>query len=228
MGVGSIFLNPKFFIYLVYFVALIVSLPCHEFCHAYVAHLLGDDSAKKAGRLSLNPSRHFDLIGFFCLFFSGFGWAKPIPVNVRKFSNPKFGMALVGLVGPVSNLLLATMSLFLYKILVVLMTFKIKFFNFSFLAIFFNYFTILNINLAVFNMLPIPPLDGSRLLMCFLPSRQYNLVLFLEKFGFIFLVILMLSTNFDQTIIMLSSYVLKFLDTLTSSLEVFSDILIMG
>ena len=105
-----------------------MSFPVHEFSHAYVANLLGDDSAKKAGRLTLNPLQHVDLFGLFCLFITGFGWAKPVPVNSKKFDNPKRDMAIVSLAGPVSNLLLALFGVFLSKLIAFL-----NFFDFNFL-----------------------------------------------------------------------------------------------
>lgn len=212
------FFNTKYILYISYFFAIMVSLPFHEFAHACVANFLGDDTAKKIGRMSMNPARHIDLIGCFCLLFCGFGWAKPVPISLRKFSKPKRDMALVSVAGPFANLLLALMSVFIHKLAVFVGDLGFCGLFFSSLSLFFSYFAVVNVNLAVFNLIPIPPLDGSRILMSFLSDRQYYAVLFLEKFGGLFVFILIMSHSFDKVILFFSGKVLGLLDFLTSNL----------
>ena len=116
MRCDFIFLKYNFLVYLANFFAIIISLPFHECAHAYIAMLLGDNTALKNGRLTLNLSQHVDIVGIMSLMFLGFGWAKSVPINIRKLNRPKRDMALIGLAGPFSNLLLAMFSLFCFKL----------------------------------------------------------------------------------------------------------------
>ena len=205
--------------YVVYFFILIISLPFHEFFHAYVANLLGDDTAKISGRLSLNPMRHFNLIGFACLMLLGFGWATPVPVDSSKFKNPRAGMALVAAAGPFSNVLLAFVSLFICKLLIVFSSLRINFLVddmfLNILIVFLKYFTIVNLNLAVFNLIAIPPLDGSRILfMSCLPYKYYDLMPRLDRYGSGLLLFLLLSGRLNRLIRIASNYMYSFLNGL--------------
>ena len=152
------------------FVVLCV-LPLHEFAHGWVACKLGDPTAKNAGRLTLNPFKSLDPLGALAILLVGFGWAKPVPVNPRYFKNPKRGMALTALAGPLSNLLAALLGAFLATGLAA--GSARHGFNAATYFIFqvLYYYVVVNISLAVFNLVPVPPLDGSRIVGMFLSDR---------------------------------------------------------
>ena len=160
--------------------AVLLCLTVHETCHGLVALALGDPTAKRMRRLSFNPLHHIDWLGLAAMLVCGFGWAKPVPVDMRYFKNPKAGMALTALAGPVSNLLLALVALLAASVtarLAPVSAFTLWLFYFLIdLAI-------LSIGLGLFNLIPIPPLDGSKVLFSFLPERAYYTLMRYERYG---------------------------------------------
>ncbi len=162
-------------------IVLLTAFPVHECAHALAAHWLGDDTAKNQGRISLNPLRHLDLFGTVFMLLAGFGWAKPVPINANNFKNRKVGMAVSSLAGPLSNVLMSYVSIVICKILTY-SSYGNSYVNA--LADVFWYATILNLGLAVFNLLPVPPLDGSRIFNLVLPEKLYFKVMKYENIIF--------------------------------------------
>lgn len=156
--------------YLIRALVTLVAIPFHEAGHALAAWLLGDPTAKREGRLSLNPFRHFDLMGTLCMVLAGVGWAKPVSTDPRNFKNPKAGMALTALAGPVANLLLAYLAMVVWKLLYYWAPVTV---GTVFAARFLQYLVMMDVSLAVFNLIPVPPLDGSRILLVLLPRQMY-------------------------------------------------------
>ena len=168
--------------------AVLICLILHETCHGIAAFFLGDPTAKRNHRLSLNPLRHIDWIGLAAMVLTGVGWAKPVPVNPNYFKHPKRGMAITALAGPVSNLLLA-LWLLLGARLMYTHTLSTGQLNETLFYFFMNT-AMMSIGLGVFNLIPIPPLDGSKVVAVLLPDRAYNWLMRYEQFGMVLLVII--------------------------------------
>ncbi len=161
--------------------AILFGLTIHEFSHGWVAWRLGDPTAKMMGRLTLNPLKHLDPVGTIALFLFRFGWAKPVPIDTRNFRHPTRDMAISSLAGPAANLLTAAVA---GLILRALFLFNVG----GFVTILTSYFVLFNLILCFFNLIPIPPLDGSRLVYHLLPSRLAAGYASLERYGFIILI----------------------------------------
>ena len=159
--------------------ALLIALTIHEYAHACVSDSLGDPTPRMTGRLTLNPLAHLDILGTIALVLVGFGWAKPVPVNMNRFKDPRRGMALTALAGPASNLLIAAVFLFLYGLCYIPL-------NKSAAGRYFlqmiDLTAVISIGLGVFNLLPIPPLDGSKILFSFLPAGSYRALMRYERY----------------------------------------------
>ena len=173
-------------------IVLLTALPFHECAHAWMANKLGDPTAKNQGRLTLNPMKHLDPMGAVLMLVAGFGWANPVPVNPNNFKNRKGGMALTALAGPVSNLLLAFVCTVVYKILAYAGYAASGFPGeiLSSLAQAFLLMVSLNVGLGVFNLVPIPPLDGAKVLGGLLPDRTYFALMRYERYGMLLLLLM--------------------------------------
>lgn len=171
--------------YLYIIPAALIAIMCHELTHGLFSYMQGDPTPKEQGRLSLNPAKHLDLFGTLCLIFLGFGWAKPVQVDPRYYKNPKWGMALVALGGPLANFVLA----FLSGLILILIEFYVPYSDFSMILYnFFLYLIIINVGLGLFNLIPIPPLDGSKIIGAILPESSYHQYMKYQKYGMFFII----------------------------------------
>ena len=169
---------------------IILALSVHEAAHGYVAYKMGDRTAYNLGRVTLNPIKHLDLMGTIWMLVFGYGWAKPVPINARNFKNPKYGMAFTAIAGPAANLLLAiigiigycTTSFFLKVNIVAILQNEILYYLLGTLQQFFGLFGMMNLIFMVFNLIPVPPFDGSRFFGIFLPTKVYFQIMKYERY----------------------------------------------
>lgn len=190
-------------------------LPLHEYAHGLVAYRLGDPTAKQSGRLTLNPLASIDKIGTLGLLLFGIGWAKPVPVNPRYFRNPKRDMALTALAGPVSNILAAFVGALVYNLLLCFPFLPVQ--VLLVLSVFFYYYISINLMLAVFNLLPAPPLDGSRLVAAFLPNRAVYHYYRYERYVVLVLFALLFTGVLDPILSFLHSHLWNAVISLASA-----------
>ncbi|MBO5136657.1 MAG: site-2 protease family protein [Clostridia bacterium] len=189
---------------------VLLSISIHEFAHGYMAYKLGDDTARVMGRLSVNPLHHLDPIGALCLLFFHFGWAKPVPVNPSKFTKVKIktGMVLTAIAGPLANFILGFIAMILLRVVILYMAdFAVS----ELLFIILYTLVIMNVGLGLFNLIPIPPLDGSKVLNALLPARIYFKIMQYERYGTL-LLILFIWFGSGRFLSSLSGYVLDFYD----------------
>ena len=161
-------------------IAVIICLVLHELGHGFVSYLLGDETPKKEGRLTLNPLAHLDLMGTIMLLFFHFGWAKPVSIRSDNYKHQKLGVVLTALAGPLVNFLIALIGLFLLNISMI---------EGTYLSLLLSYIVTISVSLGVFNLIPIPPLDGSKVLYAILPSDLYFKYMRYEQYGMIILII---------------------------------------
>ena len=181
---------------------LVIALVIHEYAHAKAADVMGDFTPRMTGRLTLNPMAHIDPIGLIMLLVVRFGWAKPVMINARNFRNWRQGELLVAAAGPVANLIVAFISLLAMAVL-----FKLGMFSEG-VRLVLSMMVLFNINFAIFNMLPLPPLDGSKILMVLLPGRLAYKLMSLERYSFIILIFLMMTPFLTMILIPLQRLVL--------------------
>ncbi len=189
-------------------VMVLFAISVHELAHGYAAYKLGDSTAKLDGRLSLNPLKHLDPLGALCMFCFGFGWAKPVMINPNRFKNLKRDTALTSLAGPLSNIFLA------YIATLIGVNLGIRIFQSPTIWSICMTFASLNIGLAIFNLIPIPPLDGSKIFLTLLPKRIYYEIMRYERFGFIVLAVALYLNVLDPILIRLQSLLFQLLFTL--------------
>ena len=176
---------------------IFLALCVHEVAHGFVANKLGDPTAKNLGRLTLNPLKHLDPIGFLSMVMFGYGWAKPVPINTRHFKKPRAGMALCAAAGPISNIVMALIFTAIMKIFTLVLPLIPTTTLFaqnvvSFTAMMLSAGVFLNLSYAVFNLIPIPPLDGSKILYMFLPAKIYMKVVQFERYIYFVLLALVI------------------------------------
>lgn len=191
-------------------------IPLHEYAHAFVAYKLGDDTARLKGRLTINPMSHINWIGALMILLVGFGYAEPVPVNIRnvKMKNKKLAMALIALAGPLSNLIIAFLSMVMMFIVASFAPGD-SLIGYAF-VVFFQFTALININLAVFNLLPVPPLDGSRILFAVLPTKYYFAVMKYERYIVLGVMALLFFGVLSTPLSMISSAIYKLFHSLIS------------
>ena len=197
--------------YLFSLVAALIALTVHEYCHGYAAYKLGDNTARNLGRLSLNPLHHLDLLGVLCMVMFHFGWAKPVPINARNFKKPKRDFAITALAGPLANIFLAFFAtpclLLIYNLLLKGASTEFLFSVLYNTMLFLQYFVIINLGLGVFNLIPLPPFDGSRIVNVLLPERWYFGIMKHERKIYLGVIIWLFLGKYIYTALMLIPFV---------------------
>lgn len=198
---------------------VLLSLTVHELCHGLAAYWMGDKTAKQSGRLSMNPLHHLEPMGALCLFLFGFGWARPVPVNPWNFKHKKVGMVLTSLAGPFSNFLLAFLAQVGASFLLNMTFLSDTSASFRLATVCYilcQYLVTINLGLGLFNLIPIPPLDGSKALNAVLPARIYFKLMEYERYGFIILIILINLPFFNQFLYFCEDGILSLFNSIIS------------
>lgn len=216
------------FTWLSRFVVMILCMPLHEAAHAFAADRMGDPTARNQGRLTLNPFRHLDLFGSVLLITVGFGWAKPVPVNPAKFQKPKLGMALTAVAGPLSNILMALVLLACYKVYPYFLIAQGVYTAHPLADTFFGEVISVNLALAVFNLLPVPPLDGSKFFGAVLPDRLYFGIMRYERYIMLALIAFVYLGVFSRPMNYMVRGLISLIDTATAPVELLARRLLLG
>ena len=216
-----------FFDIIVRAIVLLTAIPVHEAAHAYVADKLGDPTAKYMGRLTLNPMAHFDLMGSVAMLVFGIGWAKPVPINPLKFRDQKKGMAISAAAGPASNVIVAAISLAIAKLIWYASYVTGVNTVISTLYTIFRSMCFINISLAIFNLIPIPPFDGSRIFNYFLPDKFYFKIMEYEQYIMIGLLVVLFTGILDLPLSILSGLVYNAVDKLTFFVDIIGKTIIL-
>lgn len=195
-------------------VVVFLTLPIHEWAHGFIATKLGDPTPRYQGRLTLNPFAHIDYIGALCIILFGVGWAKPVQINPHNFKNPKVGMAVTALAGPSANIVVATVSFLFLNVISVFSGFWGN--PAYYLKMFFVSVAQINVFLAVFNLIPIPPFDGSRILFAILPDRYYWRVMQHERILMFAMLIIIATDVLDMPLAIASNAILSIIGYITS------------
>ncbi|MBO5023116.1 MAG: site-2 protease family protein [Clostridia bacterium] len=203
--------------------AALISIAVHESAHGYVSYKQGDPTAKNLGRITLNPLKHFDLFGFVCMVLFRVGWARPVPVNPRYYKNPRRGMSITAAAGPISNIIMAFIGVIGYE-LVGLISFpemNTAYYICVTIYMFFQVFASLNVFLAIFNLIPIPPFDGSRIAYIFMPPKAYFGIMKYERFIMLGMVVLLWLGILDVPLDFLSGALLGGMEWLVELIPIF-------
>lgn len=195
---------------------LLLAITMHEFAHGWAAYLMGDTTAKYSGRLSLNPLHHLDPIGALCMLFFRFGWAKPVPINPNNFKNHRRGVIVVSIAGPFANFLLGLVSCIIYYLLVFVVHSDLSWIEFLSQIVLYSIF--MNVGLMIFNLIPVPPLDGSKILLEFLPYRVKYQIYQYERYFSLILIILVYAGTMTPVLSLLQGYVIKFYEFVARNL----------
>lgn len=211
-------MTQNLYIWIARTIVLFTAMPIHECAHAFTAHKLGDNTARERGRLTLNPLVHLDVLGGLLLIFAGFGWAKPVPVDARRFKNPRRDMALTSLAGPLANWFFALLCMVAYKLLVQMWPAFRGSTAIPLLVEFIENMLMVNLYLVVFNLLPVPPLDGAKIYSALLPERFYFAIMRYERVIGMILFVLIMTNIISIPMQTLSMQLKQFLDFLTAPL----------
>lgn len=208
-------MSDKIFDILIHLLVLFTAVPVHEFAHAFAASKLGDDTPERQGRVTLNPFAHLSLWGSLMLIVAGFGWGKPVNVNPNNFKKPKRDMMLSSLAGPASNFIMAFLSMIICKLMLYVGVYRFESETCMWLSLVFRYICVINIALGVFNFLPIPPLDGSKIFNAVLPDRVYFKIMSVERYIALVMIVLLYSGLLDGPLQFLQLKVIGIMEFLT-------------
>ncbi len=200
---------------LIHLLVLFTAVPVHEFAHAFAASKLGDDTPERQGRVTLNPFAHLSLWGSLMLIVAGFGWGKPVNVNPNNFKKPKRDMMLSSLAGPASNFIMAFLSMIICKLTLYVGVYRFESETCMWLSLVFRYICVINIALGVFNFLPIPPLDGSKIFNAVLPDRVYFKIMSVERYIALVMIVLLYSGLLEEPLQFLQLKVIGIMEFLT-------------